>query len=117
MVKRRTLITVLLVLGIVLSAAAHEVGWILMLPLVKHINGTARILKDAPLSEWRPHKAYDTASECESDRVQEVVEADNTMIRLGKAGVKDAVEQSLLLEFSTARCVPASAVYPQVKEK
>ncbi len=59
MVERRTLITVLLVLGMVLPSAAHEVGWILMLPLVKYINGTSQALVDAPLSEWIPHKAYD----------------------------------------------------------
>ena len=115
MVKRRTLITLLLVLGMVLPAAAHEVGWILMLPPIIVHNDAPMVSIGAPLSEWLIDKPFDTARECEEYRLK--VEED-AMKKLDKMGHRlGAYDRAKPYRYSHARCVPASAVYPQAKEK
>ena len=104
MVKRRTLITALLVLGIVLSAAAHEVGWILMVPPLR-TRPKLLVDKKAPLSEWEFRNSYDTARECEDYREKQWKRY---------AGSEQMIEFD---RFFYGRCVPASVVYPQAKEK
>ncbi len=115
MVKRRTLITVLLVLGMVLPAAAHEVGWILLVPPIIVHNDAPIVSEGAPLSEWWIDKPFDTARECEEYRLKvynDAMEAlDKRMAMLG------AYDRAKPYRYSHARCVPASVVYPQAKEK
>ncbi len=120
MVKRRTLITVLLVLGMVLPAAAHEVGWILMVPpIIVYGNDIPSVSIGAPLSEWQIDKPFDTARECKEYRLKVYEDASKELDKaFSKMGPRlDAYGRAKPYRYSHARCVPASAVYPQAKEK
>ncbi len=94
----------MLVLGMVVPVAAHEVGWILMVPPLR-TRPILHVDTKAPLSEWEFRNSYDTARECETYRE-----------RLWKryAGSEQMIEFD---RFFYGRCVPASVVYPQAKEK
>ncbi|MFQ5801872.1 MAG: hypothetical protein ACE5JQ_03130 [Candidatus Methylomirabilales bacterium] len=101
-----------LVLGMIAPAGAQEEGWILMLPPVVFEGEKPQAATDAPLSEWYPNETFETASACEAhkDKMTDEFEA------VGKK-MQDRRIHALLAKFVTARCVPASVVYPQVKEK
>ncbi len=107
MVERRILkwtLAGMLVLGMVVPVAAHEVGWILMLP---PISGHPSTYQDArgSLSEWEVRNSFDTARDCEAFKE-----------RVRKRYAETA--QTLISErFTYGRCVPASVVYPHAEEK
>ncbi len=115
MVKRRILITVLLVLGMVLPAAAHEVGWILMLPPLRPTRHRMLFDTGAPLSKWEVRESFDTAKECEAFRERLRIRYDEEEQKFIAKGGDPYIYYST--RFLYGRCVPASEVYPQAKEK
>ncbi len=115
-----------LVLGMGVPVAAHEVGWVLLTPPSSITE--EKVEDTAPLSKWEPEKAFDTAKECEAykeDMTNRVrtrweeahnVRPDNT----AEADKLRTLSMFLTLElgkYSVSRCVPASTVYPQLKER
>ncbi len=115
MVKRRTLITVLLVLGMVLPAAAHKVGWILMLPPLRPTRHRMLFDTGAPFSKWEVRESFDTAKECEAFRERLRIRYDEEEQRFIAKGGDPYIYYST--RFLYGRCVPASVVHPQAKEK
>lgn len=105
-----------LTLGMATSAASQEQGWILMLPPLGAVleDGTHLILRDAPISQWRQFRAFDTARHCE-----EWVDIGYEQIKKAKAKWEKLApfDKDAYNQHHYARCVPAAAVYPPVKEK
>lgn len=101
-----------LVLGMIAPAGAQEEGWILMLPPVVFEGEKPQAATDAPLSEWYPNETFETASACEAHKDKMTDEFEAVAKKM-----QDRRIHALLAKFVTARCVPASVVYPQVKEK
>jgi len=73
-------------------------GWLLM--QAPHNRGTLEGDLDAPLSQWTQLVAFDTAKECEQERVR--------VRRAVEARLHDALQAPVV---SDERCVPSEAVY------
>jgi hypothetical protein len=123
MVERRILkwtLAGMLVLGMVVPMAAHEVGWILMVPpIIVYGDDIPSVSIGAPLSEWEIDKPFDTARECKEYRLKVYEDADKELDKFySKKGARlDAYGRAKPYRYSHARCVPASVVYPQAEEK
>jgi hypothetical protein len=112
-----------LILGMATSAASHEVGWILLVPPISvydaYGKGNPRdyapnVQIDAPSSKWLVDKPFDTARECEEYRLKVYEDASKALM---SGAMLDAYDQAKPYRYWHARCVPASVVYPQVKER
>ena len=134
----RTILVLLLVLGLPGPAPSAE-GWLLLLPpldqtklqseatapstypvrAVVEATAGAFLLPMAPLREWEQLRAFDSAAACEQWRAG--LEADAERRVRAAAPSKDHRSQFSLEELLTfirysqgmeARCLPVSAVYP-----
>lgn len=98
--------------------------WIFMLPPVVFHDEKPQAQIDAPLSKWEIKKSFDTARECRAHITKSMADIGNIIREFKVRGELEKFEaedghptRSVITKFLHARCVPASAVYPQVKEK
>lgn len=97
------------------------VGWLLMMPPIRD----SRVRADLPVTDWTQYSAYDSAKQCEREKVDVMETRDSLSEVAFRNSMKpdaprhaDRTDEGMFLSASQARdarCVPAAHIYPPKK--